>query len=316
MTQKPATTVKHDTICYGDEATVSVQGGRYWYWVDTNQLSQKINIRPFHTTLYVVYSSEYPVHVKGYINACYSIDTAWVIVHRDASTPISGDTIVCSGEHTYSVKDALEVNWWDGNTENPRTVVINSDTTLSYTGLSKNGCDMRDTQFVKVIANSEGDIQGESSFCFGDTVVLSVEASGANIEWFNGDTSTEIRFVANASFTAYCQFSVGSGDDCSKRLEHPIEVKECISVFFPSGFKPDGVTPTYGPVGAIDPLKKYEFSIYSCTGERIFETTDLNVRWDGKIKGKDAPAGVYIYQYRETVEHFTFEKRGTVTLVK
>ncbi|MDR0620111.1 MAG: gliding motility-associated C-terminal domain-containing protein [Bacteroidales bacterium] len=326
MTQKPATTVKHDTICYGDEAFVAVYGGKWWYWSYwswitgqiLHQTSQDINIRPFYITPYVVFSSEYPVHTTGYINTCYTVDTAWVIVHRDVNIPISGDTIVCSGtEHEYGVKSASTVVWWDGNTENPRSMVINSDTTLSYTGTSVNGCGMSGTLSVKVVANSEGGIEGDDSYCIGDTVVLFVETLAPKIKWFNGDTSMETRFTANVSFTAYCQIYAGDDEvNCTKRLEYPVEVKECISMFFPSGFKPDGVTSTYGPIGVIDPLKKYEFSIYNCVGERIFETKDLNIKWDGRIKGKDAPAGVYIYQYRETVERFTFEKRGTFTIVR
>ncbi|MDR2557047.1 MAG: gliding motility-associated C-terminal domain-containing protein [Bacteroidales bacterium] len=317
MTQKPKTTVRHDTICYGDEALAGVDGGKYWYW-NTNQISQQINIRPFYTTPYIVFSSEYPINVVGYTNECYTVDTAWVIVHRDRSTPISGDTIVCSGmEYTYSVQGASAVNWWDGNNENPRNIVINDDTVLSYTGLSANGCKMQGTLSVKVIASSDGGIEGETSFCIGDTIILSVETSAANIKWFNGDTSAEIRFVANVSFTVYCRISgETNGKECIKKLEHPVEVKECLSMFFPTGFKPDGITTTYGPIGVIDPLKKYEFSIYTNIGERIFETTDLKIKWDGRIGGKDAPAGVYIYKYRETVERFTFEKRGTFTLVK
>ncbi|MDR0763556.1 MAG: gliding motility-associated C-terminal domain-containing protein [Bacteroidales bacterium] len=317
MTQKPETTVEHDTICYGDEAQIGIQGGKYWYW-NTNQVSQQINIRPFYTTPYTVFSSEYPVNRIGYTNICYTVDTAWVIVHRDISSPVLGDTIVCSGmEYTYSVKDASSVIWWDENTENPRSIVIDRDTTLSYTGLSKNGCRMQGTLSVKVVANSEGGIEGGNSFCIGDTVVLSIGTSAANIKWFNGDTAAEIRFVANVSFTVYCQISTEDGEEkCAKKLEHPIEVKECLSMFFPSGFKPDGVTPTYGPVGIIDPVRKYEFSIYNRVGERIFETTDLTVKWDGKVGGKDAPSGVYIYQYRETVERFTFERKGIFTLVR
>jgi hypothetical protein len=326
MTQKPVTTVKHDTICYGDEALVSVYGGKWWYWSYWNwntgqisyQASQDINTRPFYTTPYVVFSSEYPVNGVGYINECYTVDTAWVIVHRDIYAPVSGDTIVCSGtEHEYSVQGASTIIWWDGNTENPRSIVINNDTALSYTGTSGNGCRMSETLQVRVVANSEGGIEGDNSFCIGDTVVLFIETQAPKIKWFNGDTSKEIRFAANVSFTVYCQISAGDGEmNCTKRLEYPIEVKECISMFFPSGFKPDGVTSVYGPVGIIDPLKKYEFSIYNHVGERVFETKDLNIKWDGKIKGKDAPAGVYVYQYRETVERFTFEKRGTFTIVR
>ncbi|MDR1975111.1 MAG: gliding motility-associated C-terminal domain-containing protein [Bacteroidales bacterium] len=317
-TSIPKTSVKHDTICYGEEATISITGGKYWYWPTTSQVSSTINIRPYYTTAYAVYSSEYPIQRDKYINECYAIDTAYVIVHRDLSSPISGDTLVCAnGEHTYSVARASKITWWDGNTQNPRNIFISNDTTLSYVGESVNGCKMQDTLSVRVIAMSQGTIEGDSSFCIGDTVALSVLTTAPNVRWFNGDTAHSIRFIANVSFTVYCQILADeSSADCNVKLEHPIEVKECMSMFFPSGFKPDGITSTYGPIGVIDAKKKYQFSIYNSLGKRIFETTDLNIRWDGKIGGKNAPAGVYVYLYRETVERYSFEKKGTITLVR
>ena len=61
--------------------------------------------------------------------------------------------------------------------------------------------------------------------------------------------------------------------------------------------------------------------IYNKWGQEIFQSTDMNEGWDGKINGKTAPLGVYVYlvtyqlEGNESKEGEKFEKKGSFVLV-
>ena len=62
-------------------------------------------------------------------------------------------------------------------------------------------------------------------------------------------------------------------------------------------------------------------NIFDRWGQLIFSTNDQNEKWDGKINGKSAPVGVYVYKvnYQFKDEGINSEKQkhtGTLTLLR
>ncbi|MDE6515293.1 MAG: gliding motility-associated C-terminal domain-containing protein [Bacteroidales bacterium] len=103
---------------------------------------------------------------------------------------------------------------------------------------------------------------------------------------------------------------------CTNRIYKHLQVENNLKVHFPTGFKIDGVSREYKPIGIIESNKSYYFAIFNRNGMRLFETRDLNVGWDGKYKGEWVHPGVYVYYYKETYDRFTTEVNGTITVVK
>jgi hypothetical protein len=62
--------------------------------------------------------------------------------------------------------------------------------------------------------------------------------------------------------------------------------------------------------------KEYIFQVYDRWGSRIFETTDSNIPWDGRVKGGQlGNEGVYVYYIRLTTSSgIEVEKKGEITL--
>ena len=59
------------------------------------------------------------------------------------------------------------------------------------------------------------------------------------------------------------------------------------------------------------------FQIYDRWGELVFETQDIDKKWDGNFKGKKALAGVYVYHLQlNCYNHQTFTKKGNITLIR
>ena len=74
---------------------------------------------------------------------------------------------------------------------------------------------------------------------------------------------------------------------------------------------------TFYPQGVFINSKDYLFTVYNRWGEKVFETTQINVGWDGTFKGIEATQDVYTYYVRFTsASGILFEDRGTVTLIR
>ena len=61
----------------------------------------------------------------------------------------------------------------------------------------------------------------------------------------------------------------------------------------------------------------YEIKIFSRFGEKVFESNNLNINWDGRVSGKLAKSGMYYYtitirEFRNQILNY----KGTVTLLR
>jgi len=92
-----------------------------------------------------------------------------------------------------------------------------------------------------------------------------------------------------------------------------------LSVFIPNAFSPNGD-------GENDVLQLYiinntcakeiQFVIYDRWGERVFETNDANIKWDGTYKGQQLNSGVYMYLLTGVLENKdAFLKKGNISLI-
>jgi gliding motility-associated-like protein len=88
-------------------------------------------------------------------------------------------------------------------------------------------------------------------------------------------------------------------------------------IAFPNAFTPneDGINDVFKPVakGVIE----YELLIYNRWGELIFETTNLEMGWNGKVGGKEAKSDVYVWKAEGRFTNGrAFELAGDVTLIR
>jgi PKD repeat protein len=160
-------------------------------------------------------------------------------------------------------------------------------------------------------------------------------SSGAvRYQWDFGDGSGSQQFEPLYRYKRYDNYTVtlkayneyGCAD--SVLLHNAFADSECY-IEFPNAFIPNRNGPSGGvysqksdeslqvfhPVffGVID----YNLKIFSRRGIQIFESTDINIGWDGYFNGQLSEPGVYVWQvsgkYRTGESFF---KRGDVTLIK
>lgn len=88
-------------------------------------------------------------------------------------------------------------------------------------------------------------------------------------------------------------------------------------VFIPTGFTPNGdqKNDTFRVIGNY--LEEVYLVVYNRWGEKMFETKDPTVGWDGTYKGKELPPDAYgFYAEIKCVDGVMFYKKGNVTLIR
>jgi gliding motility-associated-like protein len=87
----------------------------------------------------------------------------------------------------------------------------------------------------------------------------------------------------------------------------------------PTAFTPnaDGLNDYLYPLNALK-ADNLEFRVYNRYGQQVFYTNDWTRKWDGRIGGREQPAGVYAwllsYTHQDTGEKIF--RRGTTVLIR
>jgi gliding motility-associated-like protein len=111
--------------------------------------------------------------------------------------------------------------------------------------------------------------------------------------------------------TAYNQL------DCPRVFCRTVEASINPLVDVPSAF-----TPQSGDINSVIQVKgfgmvKLKWEIWNRWGQKVFETSDQSIGWDGKFKGVLQPMDVYMYTL--SVEFFDgrlLSKKGDITLIR
>lgn len=156
------------------------------------------------------------------------------------------------------------------------------------------------------------DFSGDSALCLAVRNEL-YPGNFASYKWQDG--SVDDRLVINQYGTYSVEITdehgcVGSGsitveDGCSSQIYVP-------TVFSPNG---DGVNDVFHAYGIH--VKNFQMEIYDRWGGQVFESRHILSGWDGTLKRKAMPSGVYAYRIIATfLNGETIDERGSLTLIR
>jgi len=139
-------------------------------------------------------------------------DTINVSVFHVPKVQLGTDTSLCAGSSiSLSAPGGnYTYHWSTGDTISSTTVIPVSDTMVTVTILTTEGCRVSDSINIRYNLPPEISIpQDSSSHCFGDSVSLTVAGTnpGLSYQWNTGDTSSSIAFLPAIPDTTY-QLSV------------------------------------------------------------------------------------------------------------
>jgi gliding motility-associated-like protein len=133
-----------------------------------------------------------------------------------------------------------------------------------------------------------------------DPSVSNPFASPMQTTWYHVTASSDKGCLSEDSILV-----VVSANGPSRRYAIP-------NAFTPNG---DGKNDCFG-IDTWGVMNHCEFAIFNRWGQQIFYTTDPSVCWDGRYRGKDQPAGTYVFQIRGNNACGELNRKGTVTLIR
>ena len=91
----------------------------------------------------------------------------------------------------------------------------------------------------------------------------------------------------------------------------------CGDIYIPTAFSPndDGQNELECIMGYC--IETIKFTIYNRWGEKVFETTDPAICWDGKYKGKEMNDTIFVYYMDVTLKNNeTITQKGNISLIR
>ena len=181
----------------------------------------------------------------------------------------------------------------------------------------RNGCDITDTVTIKVSPPPAINVCCNTSIVYGQSVQLTTSGSGA-YQWspsagLSCDTCPNPD--ASPMQTTTYTLTITSDSGCIAASTITIDVT-CGEVFVPDVFSPGGdynkILYVRGPC-----IAEIDFMVFDRWGNKVFETQNENMGWDGTCKGQLMNMGTYMYYVKAALLDGTnVEKKGNVTLVR
>lgn len=178
------------------------------------------------------------------------------------------------------------------------------------------GCTAADTLTAPSLWPTPSNFLKETdSVCTYESVEVSPSNTYAIYLWSTGETVRKIEIRQPGVYW----LKVTDANGCSGADSITLIEKKCRrDVYIPTAFTPngDGKNEIFKPVIFGKP-RKYGFAIYNRWGAIVFQTSDPQKGWDGKIAGTIQPAGVFVWTcfYQFNGAEMKTEK-GTVLLIR
>lgn len=202
------------------------------------------------------------------------------------------------------------------------SIILRNDSVIysagTYTILKKNQgkCD---SIFVYNIQNSNGfsiNLGNDTLLCEGDVLILKVENNtDFQIVWSNLFEGNSVSIEETGVYFVIVNTSCGIFTDT---IIVTFENCDC-NIYVPNAFSPneDKRNDLFYPKTECQ-IENEVFRVFNRWGEKVFESTDVNIGWDGIFKGKNSPLDTYVWTLEYNVVGNTTTKfmKGMVNLIK
>lgn len=197
---------------------------------------------------------------------------------------------------------------------------------INFTAYSKTcpSIPIHDTVTVHPLADAHVGTTSGSNICAGDSVMFTAERYNPAYlyQWqpsaYFGTQNNKGQVYGFIQHTGYVKLSVTTQYGCTSTDSTLLTAQPCCEVFFPNAFTPnkDGKNDVFRPVTKGNQIIK-TFFVTDRWGQKVFETVNPQVGWDGKYNGADQDLGTYYYFIRYVCANGkVFEEKGEVLLIR
>lgn len=312
---------QQNLTCYNDStgtAQVTVSGGSpsYTYqWLPVGGSSNSATALPAGSYTCVITDANGCTETQSFI-ITEPIALNLLVTGTDGcgSSAASADATVSGGTAGYSYS-------WSPSGGNSATANGLSTGSYSCTVTDLNGC----TVMQSVVVNSN---PGPAAFVAGDTTIYigtdaTLTASGTGS--YSWSPSGTLNCATCATVTAsplqttmYC-VTITDTSGCADTACATVTVDEtCGQLFVPNAFSPnnDGENDELCIFG-YQCVKEFHFVIYDRWGEKVFESANPEMCWNGIYRGKPLDSAVFVYKiYAVMIDETIISDSGNITLVR
>jgi len=305
------------SVCKGTPVTLTASGGTKYLWNNgANTAAVTIASVVDDTTCSVKVSNA----------ACSVTDTVKITL---APTPtvkvVPANSLICAGDTVkLTASGALTYIWSPGlglNVDTGSVVIAKVNSTITYQvkGTNAGGC----SDSVKAIVTVDipaTTISSAVSLTTGQSVTLNA-TGGGTYQWIPPTSlscTTCPDPVATPTTTTIYTVTITDSNHCTAIDTVTVEVEPlCGKIFVPDVFSPNGDGHNDVLYVRNNCIKAVDFIIYDRWGNKLFETTDPNIGWDGTYNGKPMNTGTYAYYVNVlTYDNKTMTAKGNVALVR
>lgn len=183
---------------------------------------------------------------------------------------------------------------------------------------TKNNCDSIFNRIVSLKTVPIAQIIGENEKCVGESLFLSVELQQPidSVLWLNNESNNSTIEINEGG-----NYIVKVFNECGEDFDS-IEVKEIdcrCKYFIPNAFAPSGnkIEDAHFQIRT-ENIESVFVQVYSRWGEKVFESNDLNFKWDGFYRGQLMTTNVFGY-YMElqcSQSNEIIIEKGNITLIR
>ncbi len=323
--QNPVVKTFADTaICKNATLILSANGALNYLWSPGIYVSDSTIFNP----LFLDSASRTLIVTGTAVNGCKASDTININVKLPVIFNAPPDKSICTGS-------SVQLNGNNGNgfqylwspslyLSNPNIInpVANPPFSISYTVTVKDNTCNYDSSFVvnvTVIAIPVINVTKSNDIdCTMPTTRLS--ASGAlQYSWVPAATLTNSQVynpIANPRVTT-TYIVTGNNNGCTSNDSVTVIVSRNGGLELPNSFTPnnDGMNDCFGikyPLG----VQELTFIIYNYLGQKVFETNNPFVCWNGTFRGKKADTGNYVYYLKANTTCGPVEINGNIILLR
>ncbi len=169
-------------------------------------------------------------------------------------------------------------------------------------------------------------ITNDTTVFLGDAIQIRTgETCAPNIIWtptagLDDPSIKEPMASPDVTTTYQVQFDYGICQSLDELIVSVVDQNAiaCADLLLPTAFTPnnDNLNDRYGISNTfiIESLSRYE--IYDRWGNKIFDSTDKDGKWDGLYKGQKMPIGTYVYKIEYTCQGSIYQKTGSFNILK
>jgi gliding motility-associated-like protein len=295
QTPNPIVSSSLTIICLNQTATLQTSDFVSYQWNSNNMPIVNENNINFTTNQ----AGNYTVTVLD-TNGCIGVSIPFVLSIDSVNVSITANSqSYCIGDTALLLASGSNYDnlIWSTNIIG-NSILTNVPGTYSVTASNAFGCTATASYNLiytnKILINA---IASDTILTCDETIQLNV--TGADTYLWEPSIGLNDAAINNPIVNGLTDFIVytvkGTKGNCIAVDSIKIGYEACTNIFIPNAFSPnnDGANDVFRVLGGN--IFDFNLKIYNRWGELVFESNKIDEGWDGKYKGKDVTAGVYVW---------------------